>query len=631
MTKIFISYRRSDDPYAARSINDELRNQFGKDKVYFDLDSMKPGLDWRVQIDQMVSECDVMLVVIGDRWVQMNESGHSRLENEDDLVLLEVSSALNRDIPVIPVLVGNARIPAKESLPEKIQSLVYRQAVEVRATENFSAQLNRLLRSIEAVAPEPELPQSESLESETPGREVRESEFAAALLWKWLIPAILFITIVVSVYWDKFPLQSPEESGSTLNDCQPNLTLSQPEIVERLVNINGVVLPSSGCPEIDDIQWKWGDGTVTNSWFPASHQYTESGEYEISITAIDTEQNSNTQSVSITIIESELTGTKEIIPLHYEISSRFIFSKWIHGKFLIGLKSPNELLLLDEQGKPITNALQVAGEPISVAGNADSIFVGQRFPGVIEQFDKNLISMRQFKIPDAEAPNQVWSGSPSTEPKSIAAGKDSVWVNTEGNGIPIIYHLNLKSGEWSVPDFDGLGHDNDGWRLSYAWETFFAVTSNTTPSSIYKLTEAGVIEFGGHDNESVSCTPAIWEGTVGDITAISCDEELVELRAENDPKIIKSWGKIPPFYVDGWSHYEITASGNDFVVARTNYSQNPWHPVSTVVEEIHTDGTSYLLFEEEEIELLSVTSSPAVVILGTSDPDGNSQAYRIVK
>ena len=154
MTKIFISYRRKDDPYAARGVNDALCKRFGKRNVYFDLEAIQAGLDFRKQIDDMVAKCDVMLVVIGDRWLKADESDRSRLENVNDLVGLEVSSALKRDIPVIPVLVGNAAIPSKDKIPDSIKSLVYRQAVEVRATANFNAQIENLVKNIEAVAPD---------------------------------------------------------------------------------------------------------------------------------------------------------------------------------------------------------------------------------------------------------------------------------------------------------------------------------------------------------------------------------------------------------------------------------------------------------------------------------------------
>jgi formylglycine-generating enzyme required for sulfatase activity len=154
VTKIFISYRRDDDPAAARGIYDGVSAHFGKANVYFDLSSLQAGLDFREQIDEMVALCNVMLVVIGDDWLQLDDSGRSRLENEDDLVRLEVSSALKRDIPVIPVLVGNATIPAKESVPEDLKPLVYRQAIEANAISKvYEAQIHNLITNIEAVDP----------------------------------------------------------------------------------------------------------------------------------------------------------------------------------------------------------------------------------------------------------------------------------------------------------------------------------------------------------------------------------------------------------------------------------------------------------------------------------------------
>ena len=157
MTKIFISYRRDDDPYAARGINDALCKKFHDRNVFFDLESIKRGLDFRPQIDRMVGMCDVMLVVIGDSWLQLDESGRSRLEDDNDFVSYEVSSALKRNIPVIPVLVGNATIPDKDTLPAALTQLIFRQGVQVRATEDFSAQIEKLLKVIEEVAPSRDL------------------------------------------------------------------------------------------------------------------------------------------------------------------------------------------------------------------------------------------------------------------------------------------------------------------------------------------------------------------------------------------------------------------------------------------------------------------------------------------
>ena len=43
---IFISYRRSDTLQGSGRLYDQLWPVFGKDRVFFDLDSLLPGVDW---------------------------------------------------------------------------------------------------------------------------------------------------------------------------------------------------------------------------------------------------------------------------------------------------------------------------------------------------------------------------------------------------------------------------------------------------------------------------------------------------------------------------------------------------------------------------------------------------------
>ena len=321
-----------------------------------------------------------------------------------------------------------------------------------------------------------------------------------------------------------------------------------------------------------------------------------------------------------------------LIKLHDSIASRIRFVTWVNKDFVVGLVNPSEILRLNESGKSVGDPVKLTGEPRSVDVRGNMLVVGQSFPGLIEIFDsETLESIKQFEIPDIERKEQVWSGAPSTEPASIAVGKDNVWVNTEGNGVPIIYHLNTVNGEWTVPDFEGLGHDNQGWVLSYAWRKFFAVTSETIPSSIYELTKSNVLVFAGHDNESISCTPAIWEGTVGDITIISCDDKLIEVNVSDRLKVVKNWGDLPKSYAGGWSHYDITSSGNNFIVARTDYNQDPWYPLVTQVTELKASGEFKTLLELEDVELVDISASKDTVLVALKGTDNRYQAIRIIK
>jgi TIR domain len=132
MRKIFISYRRDDADEAAGRLSDHLVSQFGQDSIFMDVDGIAPGRDFRKVIEETLTQCDVLLGVMGKNWLDIkDESGKRRLENESDFVRLEIASALRRDIPVIPVRVQGASIPKPDQLPGDLQDFSYRNAVEL--------------------------------------------------------------------------------------------------------------------------------------------------------------------------------------------------------------------------------------------------------------------------------------------------------------------------------------------------------------------------------------------------------------------------------------------------------------------------------------------------------------------
>ena len=125
MPQIFISYRRNDSAYVAANLNDKLQQHFGRDSVFFDIDNIPLGVDFREYIGNAVGKCDVLLAIIGDKWVQsVDEQGNRRLDNPSDFVRIEIESALKRNIPVIPVLVGEVEMPSAKDLPPSMQSIV---------------------------------------------------------------------------------------------------------------------------------------------------------------------------------------------------------------------------------------------------------------------------------------------------------------------------------------------------------------------------------------------------------------------------------------------------------------------------------------------------------------------------
>jgi len=141
---VFISYRRDDSSGYARAITNQLREKLGPENIFIDVDAIEPGLDFVKAIEGAVGRCDVLLALIGPRWLDAGEERNRRLQNENDYVRTEIATALQRDIRVIPVLVGGAVMPASTDLPDDIIPLTRRNALEIRDT-HFDADVEGLI------------------------------------------------------------------------------------------------------------------------------------------------------------------------------------------------------------------------------------------------------------------------------------------------------------------------------------------------------------------------------------------------------------------------------------------------------------------------------------------------------
>jgi len=128
--RIFLSYRRDDTSGHAGRLYDGLSHRLGAGNVFQDVVAIDPGVDFGEAIVRALDNCDAVLAVIGPAWVTARTpAGLRRLEQPDDYVRLELSTALARGARVIPVLVGGADVPSSADLPDDMHSLADRQAV----------------------------------------------------------------------------------------------------------------------------------------------------------------------------------------------------------------------------------------------------------------------------------------------------------------------------------------------------------------------------------------------------------------------------------------------------------------------------------------------------------------------
>ena len=148
MARIFLSYRRDDAMGYSLLLYDRLNRYFGRGSVFMDVDTIPPGLDFLRVIEREVSACNVLIALIGKQWLAITDAlGQRRIAQSDDYVQLEIAIALERGIPVIPVLLRGALMPTADQLPDALKPLARRQAVSL-SDERIDYDLKRLLKAV---------------------------------------------------------------------------------------------------------------------------------------------------------------------------------------------------------------------------------------------------------------------------------------------------------------------------------------------------------------------------------------------------------------------------------------------------------------------------------------------------
>jgi len=146
--QIFISYRRDDSSAWAGRLYDRLFQHFSQNESFMDVDTIEPGVDFVEAIEEVVGACDVLIAVVGSRWLTSSDrEGRRRLDIPEDIVRLEIATALKRGIRVVPVLVEGASMPRPRDLPDDLKPLARRNALEVSHTR-FRTDSERLVVAV---------------------------------------------------------------------------------------------------------------------------------------------------------------------------------------------------------------------------------------------------------------------------------------------------------------------------------------------------------------------------------------------------------------------------------------------------------------------------------------------------
>jgi hypothetical protein len=146
--RIFVSYRRADAAATVAHLCERLGARYGRRSIFRDIDKIPLGRNFVEHIREELSSCDVVLIIIGPRWLAVDDRSHSRLREDADPVRLEIEGALASRATVIPVLVEDAPMPRAADLPPSLEGLLPLAGTRV-SVEDFDGHVARLLAAID--------------------------------------------------------------------------------------------------------------------------------------------------------------------------------------------------------------------------------------------------------------------------------------------------------------------------------------------------------------------------------------------------------------------------------------------------------------------------------------------------
>jgi hypothetical protein len=257
MSGVFISYRREDSSGYAGRLFDILSVHFGKENTYMDLDTIKGGDNFATVIEEKISQCDALLAVIGERWLTCTgENEIRRLDMTHDYVRLEIAKALERGVRVIPVLVGGAKLPHQQDLPDDLRALSLHQAMDLRDA-HFHTDAAQLMEVLKETVPD--------LTSRP--RKVRSNRLAVA------VSSVLAVAVIMGGVLVSWQVKQAAQRNSDLAAQKRSAPANGPVPSAQAVNPIEADKSKSPNKRSANINGKW-KATVKYDWPGAVYEET---------------------------------------------------------------------------------------------------------------------------------------------------------------------------------------------------------------------------------------------------------------------------------------------------------------------------------------------------------------------
>jgi hypothetical protein len=149
---VFVSYRREESAHVAGRIYDHLEGAFGVGNVFFDVEGIPIGSDFRSAIRNALLKSQALVLVMGKQWANRFRSSATwfswRVSRTIDYVRIEIELALDHNVRILPLLIDGAHMPSETDLPAKISQICYYQAAPIRGGLDFRLDIKRVIEAI---------------------------------------------------------------------------------------------------------------------------------------------------------------------------------------------------------------------------------------------------------------------------------------------------------------------------------------------------------------------------------------------------------------------------------------------------------------------------------------------------
>lgn len=145
--KVFFNYRRSDSQQQTKRLVESLRPRLPGTALFMD-DKLGGGTDFIKELEGKAAGSDLFVCMIGPGWLAArNTAGERRLDEPQDFVRNEIFWALQRGLPIIPVLIDDTAMPQASKLPAEIKLIAFKHALRLRES-HYKADARLIAREI---------------------------------------------------------------------------------------------------------------------------------------------------------------------------------------------------------------------------------------------------------------------------------------------------------------------------------------------------------------------------------------------------------------------------------------------------------------------------------------------------